>query len=174
MLVSSSQDALTAKDCPVNPFHYSAYLSCCSLLWLHLTIFSATVILLEGISYSTPNLVSHVWLTISLRKVDLSGFPKGEQLSLHQSLNIPSTDALSGSLKTGSLINIVSGSTEDAIDSIGDYVNQLTNHLKSLLLDYYMVSLWGYYKGEQNSKSFSKCSKPSASFSFGLGQILHA
>jgi hypothetical protein len=106
--------------------------------------------------------------------VDLSGFPKGEQLSLRRSLNIPSTDALSGSLKTGSLVNIVSGSAKDAMDSVGDHVDQLTNRLKSLLPDYYTVGLWGYCKGEQNSKSFSKCSKPSISFLFSLGQILRA
>jgi hypothetical protein len=143
-------------------------------LWLHLAVFSATIILLEGISYSTPDLVSHVWLTIGLRKVDLSGFPKGEQLSLRRSLNVPSTDALSGSLETGSLVNIVSGSAEDAMDRVGDHVDQLTDRLKSLLPDYYTVGLWGYCEGEQNSKYFSKCSKPSASFSFDLGQILRA
>jgi hypothetical protein len=118
--------------------------------------------------------VLHVWLTISFWKVDLSGFPKGEQLSLRRSLNVPSTDTLSGSLETGSLVNIVSGSAEDAMDRVGSHVDQLTDRLKSLLPDYYAVGLWGYCEGEQNGTSFSKCSKPSASFSFDLGQILRA
>jgi hypothetical protein len=106
--------------------------------------------------------------------VDLSGFSKGEQLSLRRSLNIPSTDTLSGSLETGSLVNTISGSAEDAMDRIGDHVHELTDRLKSLLPDYYAVGLWSYCEGEQNGKSFSKCSKPSASFSFDLGQILRA
>jgi hypothetical protein len=106
--------------------------------------------------------------------VDLSGFPKGEPLSLCWSLNIPSTDTLSALLETGNLVNTISGSAEDVMDRVGDHVHELTDHLKSLLLDYYTVGLWGYCEGEQNSKSFSKCSKPSASFSFDLGQVLHA
>jgi hypothetical protein len=104
-------------------------------------------------------------------------FPKGGQLSLRRSLNIPSTDTLSASLETGSLVNTISGSTEDAMDRVGDDVHELTDRLKSLLPDYYAVGLWGlwgYCEGEQNGKSFSECSKPSASFSFDLGQILRA
>jgi hypothetical protein len=106
--------------------------------------------------------------------VDLSGFPKGEQLSLCRSLNIPSTDTLSRSLKIGSLINTILGSAEDAMDCINNHMHELTNHLKSLLPNYYVVGLWSYCKGEQNGKSFSNYSKPSASFSFDLGQILRA
>ncbi|KAH1311997.1 hypothetical protein V6Z77_003351 [Aspergillus fumigatus] len=101
-------------------------------------------------------------------KVDLTEFPKGEHLSLRRSLNIPSTDTLPGSLETGSLVNIVSNPAEDAVDRLGEHVDNLTNRLKSLLPGYYAVGLWGYCEGEDNSKSFSRCSKPSASFSFDL------
>jgi hypothetical protein len=97
--------------------------------------------------------------------VDLTEFPKGEHLSIRRSPNIPSTDTLSGSLETGSLVNIVSN---------GEHVDSLTDSLKSLLPGYYAVGLWGYCEGEDNSKSFSKCSKPSASFSFDLEEIFGA
>ncbi|GFF60967.1 hypothetical protein IFM51744_10543 [Aspergillus udagawae] len=119
-------------------------------------------------------MVLHVWLTISFWKVDLTEFPKGEHLSLRRSLNVPSTATLSGSLETGSLVNIVSNPAEDAMDRVGEHVDILTDRLKSLLPDYYAVGLWGYCEGGRNGKSFSKCSKPSASFSFDLEEIFDA
>jgi hypothetical protein len=47
LLAPSGQDALTAEDCPFDPFHCGTSLSCCRLLRLHIAVFSAS--LLEGI-----------------------------------------------------------------------------------------------------------------------------
>lgn len=57
LLASSGQDALITEDYPFNPFHCGTSLSYYYLLQLYITVFSARVILLEGISSSIVYLI---------------------------------------------------------------------------------------------------------------------
>ncbi|KAL4805716.1 actin cortical patch SUR7/pH-response regulator pali [Aspergillus unguis] len=75
-------------------------------------------------------------------------------------------------LNLQNVVDSITGSVENTVSQISGHVQDLLDQLHSLLLEYYAVGLWGYCEGKQGAPTFLNCTRPSASFSFNLVDIL--
>lgn len=98
-------------------------------------------------------------------------FLKTDHLNLVRSFDLPGVGN-SSLLQQWNIVDSITGSAENMVSQIGGHVQDLLDQLHSLLLEYYVVGLWSYCEGKQGAQTFSNCTRPSASFSFDLVDIL--
>lgn len=103
--------------------------------------------------------------------MDFTDFPKLDHWNPARAPGLSDVDISGLSGDTGHTLSSIGqgvNSAQATIDGAKDHLQDLANKLKSRLPDSLVVGLLGYCEETQGQGTYSKCSKPSLSFSLSL------